>query len=165
MTLKHEFVLGLHPSSRGFGWILFEGPLSPFDWGTSDIRLNKNRRALAEVEWLLDKYQPRVIAIEAYDNVASRRSVRIRRLCQSTLRRAELRGIDIHVFTRDQIRLTFVHRGVRTREGIAAAVAEHVPILQTRLPKPRKIWVGEHPSQALFSAAACALTYYAAALA
>ncbi len=157
--MKHPYVLGVQPSARGFGWALFEGPLVPFDWGTVDIRTNKNSRALARFEALLDKYQPRAIAMEAFRDGDAKRQGRIRKLCRGMVSRAEARGINVHLYTRSEISRTFAAENAKTREELAAAVANRIAVLRSRLPEPRKIWIGEHPNIALFAAAACALTY------
>jgi len=160
---KHKYlVLGIHPSSRGFGWVLFENSLSAFDWGTVDIRGDKNARTLIRIGALLDKYQPGALAIEAFDEETSRRAPRIRRLYRALISRAEKRDVAVHRYTRANIRAAFAGSRANTREEIAAAVAQHVEALRPRLPKLRKIWNGEHPNIALFNAAACALTHYIA---
>ncbi len=158
--MKHlrPYVLGIHPSARGFGWALFEGPLVPFDWGTADVREEKNARALARFEALLDRYQPRVIAMEAFEDGNAKRRGRIRKLCRSMMARAEVRGITMRLYSRAEIGTAIAAKAAATREEVAAAVAERIAVLQPRLPQPRKIWVGEHPNIALFQAAACALT-------
>jgi Holliday junction resolvasome RuvABC endonuclease subunit len=161
MKQLRPYVLGVHPSARGFGWALFEGPLVPFDWGTVDIRSDKNTRALARFEQLLDRYQPSALAMEAFEPENAHRSARIRTLGRGMVRRAEARGVNVRLYSRSQISKTFVDDNASTREEIAAAVAGRIAVLKPRLPKPRKIWVGEHPNIALFSAAACALTYLA----
>jgi len=162
MNLTHpNYVLGLHPSSRGFGWVLFEGRAAPFDWGTATIQGDKNPAALARFEELIAKYRPRVLALEAFDAQSARRAGRIRKLYRSVVHRAKTQGIDVRLYTRAQIGGTFAVVGAKTREAIAAAVADQVEALRPRLPKPRKIWESEHPSMALFCAAACALTHYA----
>ena len=158
MKNVHPYVLGIHPSAHGFGWALFEGPLVPFDWGTADIRKEKNARALARFEALLDRYQPRVVAMEAFEDSDTKRQGRIRKLCRSMIARAEARGITIRLYSRAEIGTAISGNASATREEIAAAVAERIAVLQPRLPKPRKIWIGEHPNIALFQAAACALT-------
>jgi Holliday junction resolvasome RuvABC endonuclease subunit len=154
-------VLGLHPSSRGFGWIFFEGPGQPFDWGTADVRGNKNAEALDRMEGLVRKYQPHVIALEVFEGELAYRRARIRRLCRAVLRRATKRGIQVRIYSRTQIRSAFASTSSGTREEIATAVAQCIEPLRSRLPKRRKIWTGEHPSMALFCAAACALACYA----
>ncbi len=159
--MKQSFVLGIHPSSRGFGWALFEGPLVPFDWGTVDVRANRNAVALRRFEKLLDRYEPRALAIESFENKVSRRSTRVRTFCRKLVTLVEARGIEVRTYTRDEIGKTFVGDNASTRDDIAAAVAERVAVLRPRLPKPRETWQSEHPSAALFAATACALTYLA----
>ncbi len=158
MKNVHPYVLGIHPSAHGFGWALFEGPLVPFDWGTADIRKEKNARALARFEALLDRYHPSVVAMETFADDDAKRRGRIRKLCRSMIGRAEARGITVRLYSRAEIGSAISGNATATREEIAAAVADRIAVLQPRLPKPRKIWVGEHPNIALFQAAACALT-------
>lgn len=157
--MKHSFVLGIHPSSRGFGWALFEGPLVPFDWGTVHIKGVKNSGALDRFKKLLDKFEPAVLAIESFDDNDSQRSERVRQLCRELVDLAEAGGVRVHVYFRSQIANTFGMAETATRDEIAGAVANRIAVLRSRLPKPRKPWQTEHPSLALFGAAACALTY------
>lgn len=156
--MRQTFVLGVHPSARGFGWALFEGPLIPFDWGTFGAHKDMNFEALARFERVLKKYEPRVVALEAYEGDLSQRSERIRQLCKAMINMARACGATVHIVTRDEIAKTFGKTEKAARYEIAAAVAERIGVLRPRLPKPRKAWQGEHPNTALFAAAACALT-------
>ncbi len=162
MMPKRTIVLGLHPSSRGFGWALFEDTLSLLDWGTVDVRRDKNAMALNRVESLLDKHQPAVLVMEQHDGVAARRSQRIRRLYLAVMKCAEIRDIAVRRYSRAEIASTRYLKGARTREEVAVAVADCLSVLRPRLPKPRQIWVGERSGMSLFCAAACALTYFGA---
>lgn len=155
--MKHPYVLGIHPSSRGFGWALFEGPLVPFDWGTVETTGDKNADALSRFKVLLDKFEPHVVAMEAFDSKESHRRDRIRELGHDFIATAKTRGIKVRVFQRSE--MSEVLGGAETRDEVAAAVAERVAVLRDRLPEPRKPWTSEHPNIALFQAAACALTY------
>lgn len=157
--MKRSFVLGIHPSSRGFGWALFEGPLVPFDWGTVHVKGVKNSGALARFKKLLDQLEPAVLAIESFDYKDSQRSDRVRQLCRELIDLAEDRGIRVQVYSRSQIAKTFGKEDTGTRDEIASAVANRIAVLRSRLPKPRAPWEAEHPNLALFAAAACALTY------
>jgi hypothetical protein len=160
MTPKRMIVLGLHPSSRGFGWALFEEPPSLLDWGTVDIRRDKNAIALRRIESLLDRHQPAVLAMERHDAVVARRSQRIRRLYLAVAKRAEIRDIRVQCYSRAEISSSRHLNGAHTREDVAAAVADCLNVLRPRLPKPRQIWVGERSGMSQFCAAACALTYF-----
>jgi Holliday junction resolvasome RuvABC endonuclease subunit len=160
MTPKSRIVLGLHPSSRGFGWVLFEDALSLLDWGTVDIRRDKNAIALSRIELLFDRHQPAVLAMERHDAAAARRSQRIRRLYVAVVKCAENRDIGVQCYSRAEISGSRYLKGARTREEVAAAVADCLSVLRPRLPKPRQIWVGERSGMSLFCAAACALAYF-----
>ncbi|SRR6266481_4845778 len=161
MTPKNMIVLGLHPSSRGFGWVLFEDAFSLLDWGTVDIRRNKNAIAFRRIESLLDRHQPAVLALEWHDGVGARRSRRIRRLYLAIVKCAKIRDITVQCYSRAQISSSQHLKGASTRDEVAAAVADCLEVLRPRLPKPRHIWVGERSGMSLFSAAACGLTYFA----
>jgi hypothetical protein len=154
-------VLAIHPTSRGFGWILFEGPSSPFDWGTVEVEDDKRAASLARVAELLKKSQPDVLALEASDADDTRRAPRIQRISKDIAELGEKRGVEVAILPRAAIRNAFAASGATTREEIAEAIAHHIEPLRHRLPQPRKIWVGEHPGVSIFSAAACALAYYA----
>jgi hypothetical protein len=160
MARTRTHVLGLHPSSRGFGWVLFENSLSLLDWGTADIRKDKNIVALDRIEMLLEKHKPHVLVIERHDEGVARRSQRICRLYVAIVKCAETRQIEVQRYSRSQISSSRLIGGARTREEVAVAVADCLSVLRPRLPKPRQIWVGERAGMSLFCAAACALTYF-----
>lgn len=153
-------VLGLHPSSGGFGWILFEEARSLLDWGTADIRTDKNAVALRRIESLLDRHQPDVLAMERHEEQGARRRQRIRHLYVAVVDCAQKREIAVHRYSRAEISQCRHLQGAKTREETAAAVAEFLTVLRPRLPRPRQIWVGERAGMSLFCAAACVLTYF-----
>ena len=67
MTDAHpqNLVLSIYPFSRGFAFVFFEGPESPFDWGVKEIKeKHKNTKTLDEIKKLIDRYRPEVLVIE-----------------------------------------------------------------------------------------------------
>ena len=155
-----RYVLGLHPSSRGFGWALFAASGTLVDCGVSEVQgEKKNVRMLIRIEALLERYEPVQLALEAVDTDSSRRKSRIRRLCPAIVLRAQRRGITVHEYSRGQIANAFGLEADATRHAVAAAIAREVEQLQPRLPRPQKIWLGEDHIMGLFCAAACALTH------
>lgn len=157
----NEFVLGIHPTARGFGWVLFEGAASPFDWGSVEARGQKHNKTLARLDALLDRYQPAVLALEQFEGESSRRGRRTKRLAAAMATIAKAKSVTVAIFTRAEIAATFSGSGGRTRQQIAQFVANNIDALRDRLPAKRKIWESERPNLALFSAAACALTWFA----
>lgn len=159
-TAVQERVLGFHPSSRGFGWVLFEGPFAPVDWGLVSAGIDKNASCLRRLERLLDRFTPETLVLEAYDGATTRRARRIADLCRAVRRAADDRGIETPVYSRADIREAFSEVGAPTRREIAEAVAQHCEAFRHRLPKPRRPWESEDARGALFAAAAVALTHY-----
>ena len=155
------FVLGLHPTSRGFGWILFDGPLSAFDWGAPHPSRDKHDACLSRLRKLLTHYRPTIVTLEHFEGVDSRRAPRIRELGTAMIALARESGSEVAVYPRNAISRTFATTATQTRQDIAELVAREIAQLRSYLPRPRKLWEGEHSSLAIFCAAACALTWYA----
>lgn len=159
MMPKHSLVLALHATSRGFGYVVFEGPLSPYDWGMVGAKGDKNAQCLRKIEMMLDRFMPETLVLEEATSVANR-SVRIKRLYAGIASMAVSRGVDIVIYTLGQIKACFAYVGAVTRQEIAEAVGRHVDALRHRLPKPRKPWQAEDRRMSMFCAAALVLTHF-----
>ena len=85
-------VLGIAPSSRGFGFALFEGEHSLVDWGVKGVKGDKNARSLSNVANLVARYNPNVSSLEDCDAKGSRRALRIRELIQEIIALADGEG-------------------------------------------------------------------------
>jgi len=160
MTARKPIILGIYPTSRGFGWAAFEGPITPYDWGHARAHGDKNAVCLRRIERLLARLLPDTVVLEDFRKRRSRRGTRVVRLCHSIESLAIARGIDVAIYTREQIRSCFSLAGAHTRHEIAQAIVRHVDAFRPLLPGRRKPWHGEHPRIALFSAAALVLTHY-----
>ena len=156
---RQPITLAIHPNARGFGWVAFEGPLTPFDWGLAVVRGDKNSRSLKRIEAMIERLQPETLVLEAFDQHFSKRRARISRLCRATVALAADRGIDIAIYTRQEIAQAFAPLGVVTRHDVAEAVARHFEGLRHRLPKRRRPWQSEDRRMSLFCAAALILTH------
>lgn len=159
---EQQFVLALYPTVRGYAFVLFEGPESPFDWGTKDVReVPKNEHIIELVARLLDRYHPELLIMEDHEDRRCRRTQRIKRLCRSLVDLATACDIQVHLYSKEAVKQCFAPAGARTKYEIAQAVARHIPAFKHRLPPLRKIWMSEDPRQSLFDAAALGLTHYA----
>lgn len=159
MMPKHALVLALHATSRGFGYVVFEGPSSPYDWGMVGAKGDKNAQCLRKIELMLDRFVPETLVLEEATSVANR-SVRIKRLYAGIASMAVSRGVEIVIYTLGQIKACFAHVGAVTRQEIAEAVGRHVDALRHRLPKQRKPWQAEDRRMSMFCAAALVLTHF-----
>lgn len=157
-----SFILAIYPSARGFAFVVFEGPESPFDWGTKEFRgADKNAHSLNAIRELIERYRPDAIVIEDFTDDGTRRSSRIRGLYRSIVQLAQTECIDLFRYSKTQVRHCFGAAGLMTKYDIATAIARHIPAFGHRLPPLRKTWMSEDGRQNLFDAAALGLTHYA----
>jgi hypothetical protein len=159
-TRRHSLTLAIHPTARGFGWVAFEGPFSPYDWGVVGAQGDKNAMCLRKLEALWSRLCPATLVLETYSRGRSARSNRISRLCSAMASYAGEHGAEVMIYSRNDIRACFASVGARTRREIAEAVARHVTALSTRLPRPTKPWETEDRRYSIFAAAALGLTHY-----
>ena len=156
-----ELVLAIQPFTRGYAFALFEGPLSPIDWGIKEVRGgNRNARCLAAAETLIARTRPDVLVLEDYTGSFARRSRRIKRLQSLITNHAAGQSIDVRHYPRERIRDCFKGVGAVTRYEIAQAIAAQVQAFENRLPPLRKLWEPEDPRMALFDAASLVMTHY-----
>lgn len=157
-----NLVLSLYPFSRGFAFVLFEGPESPFDWGVKEIKeKHKNTKTLEAIKKLIDRYRPEALVIEDTTGKESRRTARIRKLYRMLVHFAAAEYVDLHRCSKSEVKACFASVGARTKYEIAMAIATQIPAFAHRVPRVRKPWMSEDPRQSLFDAAALGLTYFA----
>ena len=153
-------LLAIYPTSRGFGFVVFEGRNRTIDWGVKDARGDKNRKLIAKIEELVSWYRPEMLVLENARGATSRRAERIRQLHLQLVELAKTRKIALRQFTRSDIRAAFASRNASTKYEIADAVSQELPDLAPWLPPPKKIWMSEDRWLGMFDAASLALTFF-----
>ena len=162
MIRPHDsgLVLAVRPTARGFGWVLFEGPLAPADWGLVSARGDTSARAMRRFERLLNQYQPATVVLEKPSDERKGVSNRVRILAETMCGFAENRDIDVPIYTRPEVSMVVTGDEESTRHAVAQAVATRLPILRHRMPPKRKPWLPEDDRQSLYDAAALGITHY-----
>jgi len=162
--MKHNQVpvltLAVHPTSKGFGWMLFEGP-QPVNWGIANAKGDRSAVSMKRFQQLLDQYQPTVLLLEEFEGEQVHRNERLRELSASMQGSARNRDMETYIYSRADVGQTVATGSDATRHNVAVAVSERLPFLKTRLPEARKVWQSEIDRQCLFDAAALGLTHYA----
>lgn len=162
-----DSALSIFPCVPGFGWILFDGPLSPVAWGVSTIAAStkgsdqKNTQCVKQAETLLYKYRPNMLVLEAFEKGTTRRAERTQRLCRSLISLAVVNGIGVRIITRGEIRSSFTSAHAKTRYDVAKIAASYLTEIRHRLPDKRRFYDTEDPKMALFAAAALLIVHYA----
>ena len=160
---KQKLVLAIDPTSRGFGYALFEGSLSPINWGVKEARVPndlKNARYLKMIDELIDFYGPEVIVIEKHSNEVSRRCKRVQRLLSGICSLGKKRKVALRSYSRQEINDYFSSYGAKTKYKIALTIANWLPEFEPRLPNFRKAWMSEDYRMAIFNSVSLILTFY-----
>lgn len=159
---REDAVLAIYPCSRGFGFVLFEGPESPFDWGVKILKEpHRNEKTLDEIKLLIDRYRPEALVIEDLDERGARRSARIRKLNRMITHLARIEFVELYRFPQSAVHTYFASVGATTKYEIAKAISTQIPAFAHRMPRFRKAWMSQDSRQALFDAAALGLVFYA----
>jgi hypothetical protein len=158
---RHTLVTAIYLNSRGFAFVLFEGPVTPRDWSVVEARgKDKRERILSRIDGLLSRYKPDVVVLQDTSQTGTDRPHRIRRLNETIVETAEGHGFFVFTFSRAEVRQHFAYLGSVTKETIAAAIAKQIPAFERFLPPPRKLWKSEDARMGIFDAAALALTFF-----
>ncbi|MGY3388327.1 Holliday junction resolvasome RuvABC endonuclease subunit [Bradyrhizobium sp. USDA 3311] len=158
---RYALVLSVYLNTRGFAFILFEGHLSPFDWGIRETRgPQKSRVCLIRIKTVFDRYAPDALVIQDTSEQGTQRARRIRNLNALIVKLANDRGTRVFAYSRDQVRRAFEGYGCPNKQSLAELIAKHIPAFQQYVPPPRKPWMSEDRRMGLFDAAAQGLVFF-----
>ena len=158
-TNQNKLILSVAPFSRGFGYVVFEGPHNLIDWGVKEVRTDKNTSSLNKIEALIDFYWPDVLVLEDPSG-ENRRRVRIRSLLGLISKLGRRKKIATKSYTRPMVRQAFETISVSTKFEISRAIADEWPELKPYLPPFRKPWMSEDYRMSMFEAISLAVTYF-----
>lgn len=160
MMAHPELVLAIHPTSRGFGWALFDGPDALDDWGLAYVRGNKVASCRRRLALLLERHRPDRVVLERSALPPSGRGSRRADLLRAATELAEELRVRVKAYGRPEVRLGLQLAPDATREDVAQAVAARLPEIAHMLPPKRRAWDSLDRRLALFSAAAIALAHF-----
>jgi Holliday junction resolvasome RuvABC endonuclease subunit len=158
---RYALTMSLYVNSRGFAFVLFEGTLSPYDWGVFEIRgASKHLRVVEKVTSLLRRYVPDVLIMQDMGPEGTRRANRVAVLNGALGSVAQELGIPIFSYSRADVYDAFRSMGFANKQMLAALIAKHIPAFERHVPPPRKPWMSEDAKMGLFDAAALALLFF-----
>jgi hypothetical protein len=157
----HDLVLAIYPQSRGFAFALFDGWLSPVDWGIHDARgRGKNAHCLTRINSLLELHMPDVVVLQDMTDRGTHRAPRIQEFNDRISELVQLRGIMVRKYSRAKAVEYFTDLGASTKQKIAETIGRQVPALALYVPPERKPWMSEDPRMGIFEAAALAWIHF-----
>jgi Holliday junction resolvasome RuvABC endonuclease subunit len=161
-TTYPDLILALTLSTRGFAYVFFETPQTPYDWAVVETKgSGKDTQIMMRVEKLIQTYYPQTLVLEDVSAKSGQRPPHLKKLSLKLTHVAECEGVEVCRYDRKAIRAAFASVGAKTKAEIAHAIASAIPAFAHRLPPIRKLWMSEDPRQMLFDAAALAVTHFA----
>lgn len=154
---KATRLLAVDPTTKGFGFVIFELPFRLVKWGLAHVAGEKYAGAIARFEELLKDFRPERVVLEDADAPGSRRQPRVRRLIEALGRIAHERGIAVTALARTAVLKCFAEDGRATKQQIAERLARDFPALRQYLPRPRKPWESQNETMSVFDALALAV--------
>ncbi|GMV90921.1 MAG: hypothetical protein AMXMBFR82_06990 [Candidatus Hydrogenedentota bacterium] len=151
--------LAIHIDYRGFGYIVLEGGNRLVDWGTKQTTGAGRKKTLDVVADLVVLYQPDYVLLEDLIHDTHRRSARAVLLTRKIAIHMVESGKDCRLVPTELIKSTFRRWGANTKQERANLISRQLPVLEPRLPPPRKPWMSEDARMSIFSAATVALTF------
>lgn len=161
-TPRPQRILALDPWSRGIGVAVLYGEklvlcrVRHLRGPPLPERLLKN--GITAVEDLIQIYAPGVLVLPSVSQSNSHRSRHVRVFVQTVTRLAARRRIRVMERSRQQIELTLGVEGSVSRHRVAEVVAYRFPVLQPKLPPPRRPWQPQDLRLSAFFAVALTLT-------
>jgi hypothetical protein len=101
-----------------------------------------------------------VIVIERSRLLKAPNASNVHSISRYLKREAALRLVPMLFMKRTDVRKAFSDFHARSKDAIAAKLAQMFPELLPKLPPKRKIWHGEHPIMPLFDAVALAVAFW-----
>src|SRR5688572_32833651 len=108
---KYPRILGIAPSTRGFGFALFEGLNTLVDWGVKSIEGDKNTGTVARVKSMVAHYKPDVLVLENTLTRPFHRAERIRLLTKRIVSVSNSQNVTVILLTRERVRRVFFEIG------------------------------------------------------
>lgn len=155
---KASRILTIDPTVKGYAYAILEGPDALIEWGTAQVApKHKNLACLHSIEQKIIRYQPDVLVLEDCRGKHSRRRERVERLLRDASLLGERHGLRRLRVSRSRVEAVFGNGGRINKQKIAEAIAERFPVLKTKLPRVRKIYMSEDERMSIFDALSFAL--------
>ncbi|WP_299884377.1 hypothetical protein [uncultured Lacinutrix sp.] len=160
MNKSKVTVLALYPNRYGVGYALFDAPDHLIEYGIGYVQPVNNKKTIKKVRDYIEYYKPDIIITRDVNDIAKKTSKRIETLIDCICNEAKLQNLEIHSFTRTQIKEVFSAFKAHSKYQIALKLIEWFGELKKYQFPIRKRWMRENHNTGIFDATSLAMTYY-----
>jgi hypothetical protein len=159
MNKNVRITLSIYPNSRGFGFVVVEGPGMLVDYRICTVKPASNDLVLARFKKILALHNPTVVLLREAELSKSDRKQRIPKLVVAISKFLKSKNIPVYRYSREQIKNAFDQFGATTKYDIAQGIASQYDELKELAPKQRKAWMEEDYRMGIFDALALVGTH------
>jgi len=157
---KEQLILTLYPNAIGFGFAVMTNALNVLTSQVVNIRPVSNKQSLKRIKEIMDYYEPKLVVVEDYLGIGSRKSKRIQKVIDSIYQYAQKKHLKICKYSRSDIRYVFSNFNAHTKHEIACVIAENIKSMEHKLVTPRKTNESEKYMVGAFDAVSLGVTHF-----
>jgi len=157
---REQVVFSIYPNSRGFGYAVMTNSLTVLNSQVVHVRPISNIETLKRIRQLIDYYEPKIVIVEDYRGIGSRKSKRIQKIIESIVTYANKKHLAICKYSRADIRYVFSNFNAHTKHEISCVIAENIKNMKHKLYTPRLAHESEKYSAGAFDAVSLGITHF-----
>ena len=159
MEVKNT-VLALYPTRYGVAYALFSSPNLMIEFGIGNVQPINNRKVMKRVKKYIEHFKPSVIITRNLLDLKGRKSKRTQRLIEAICNQAKKQNLEVHSYSRTQIREVFKEFGAESKYEISHKIIEWFEELKGYEFPIRKKWMAENYNAGIFDAVSLAVVYW-----
>lgn len=160
MSKNQRTILALYPNRYGIGYALFDSPENLVEYGIGYIQPVSNKKTFKKVKQYIGYYKPDIVLTRNINDQRSRTSKRIEKLIDLICNEAKSQKLEVHSYTRTQIKNVFDQFGASSKYQISQKIIEWYKQLKGYEFPVRKRWMAENHNTGVFDAVSLAMTCY-----
>lgn len=155
-----QTVLALYPNTMGVGYAVFSSPEKLEAFGIGNVRPVDSKKSLRLIKKYITKYDPDVVVLRAKPKGTSKFLNRTKALIDSISELCEKENIELHKYSRKQIKHTFKQFKAYNKHEISEKLIKWYPKLKAYQYPKRKDWESENYSAGIFDCVSIATSFF-----
>jgi len=160
MEASQKTVLALYPNRFGVAYALFGSPTELIEYGIGNVQPVNNKKAMKKIRRYIDYYKPDILITRNLNDFKGRKSKRIAKLIDLICREARTQALEVHSYTRTQIKSVFESFSATTKYQISQKIIEWFSELKAYEFPVRKRWMAENYNAGVFDAISLAVAFW-----
>lgn len=160
MDAKNKTALALYPNRYGVAYALFNSPTELVEYGIGNVQPANNKGTLKKIKHYINHYKPDIIITRNINDLKNKKSKRISKLIHAICREARTQNLEVHSYTRTQIKDVFKSFKSYTKYQISKKIIEWFDELKTYEFPKRKKWMAENYNTGIFDAVSLAVVFW-----